>query len=596
MKNRTPSPLARVTLVALALSVIGVTLTQSASAAPRPCRFGFKGLYVEWSKTGTFTGRGEFSPLTGQAAVLPNFDWEITGEPRSVRIETDEPFSGGNSMKGFYGQADDANNLNVRIEANDTAKGKPIPHNVIVKLTFDAGTPASGWAFAVTDIDVDQVRMRAKDTAGNSISEKTIATWFQQLFDGAPSVDGVNIPKWDAADAAVVGSESRSTRWRTTVEGGLPDTENASAWFQPNRSLSELTFEYQSLQDDATPSFHIILAACATNWVLPTPTPASVGDSDGDGIPDAEEGTGDSDNDFNPNYTDQDSDGDTIPDAVEGNDDQDGDDIPDYLDKDSDGDDVPDEIERDPTREGDSSLDSDIDRNGIDDGDEGNSVEPLTDTDNDGSPDTEDQDSDNDSKEDGDEAYDLDGDGDRDIEPSGEDSDDNGIDDSYESFDDPTEINRDFAGIDDDPPCTTRSIAAQKAAVRKRLHALASRVGRFSARETLCGGSASAGLTAAAAVTRRTFERRLSEAYKDVELRCPKSVCPTARRTGSKARLVSLATQLGDQASRAKRAAIAACGEGPKNPNEQPRPGTPTYIAQLKKEIGKLPNAVTECR
>lgn len=595
MKTPLPSTRFRILSFALCLAVSGTALLETVEAAPRPCRFGFKGLYVDWSKTGSRSGRGEFSPRSGQAAVLPNFDWEVTGKPISVRISTDEPFSGGNSMKGLYGQADDADNLNVRIEENDTSRGEPIPHNVTVKLTFDAGTPASGWAFAVIDIDVDQVRMRAKDTNGNSLTERTIAAWFQQAFDAAPSVDGVNIPKWDAAGAAVVGSSSRSTRWRTTVEGGLIDTESASAWFQPNRSLSELTFEYQSLQDEATPSFHILLAACATSWVLPTPTPAPVGDSDGDGISDSDEGTGDDDNDFNPNYTDQDSDGDTIPDSVEGDDDPDEDDIPNYLDRDSDGDDVPDQIERDPDGDGPTPLDSDIDRNGIDDGEEGNTVEPLTDGDNDGSPNNIDTDSDNDGRNDGDEAYDLDGDGDRDIEPSGEDLNGNGIDDNYESFDDPAELNRDFAGIAEDPPCTTRSIAPQKAKVRKRLHALASRVNRFAAREVRCGRSTTTGLSRAARVTRRSIERLLDQGFDDVELRCPKAVCPAERKTGIKNRLTGLASKLGEQASRAKRAAIAACGEGAKSPNEQPRPGTPTYVAQLKKEIGKLPSTVTEC-
>jgi hypothetical protein len=139
----------------------------------------------------------------------------------------------------------------------------------------------------------------------------------------------VNIPAWDRVEAAVVGSESSSTRVRSTVEGNLPDSEAGSAWFQPNISLKTLTLEYESLQETATPSYHVLIGACATTFVAPTPTPMASGDSDGDTIPDTVEGTGDGDNDDMPNYLDLDSDGDMIPDATEGSEDSDGDGIPD---------------------------------------------------------------------------------------------------------------------------------------------------------------------------------------------------------------------------------------------------------------------------
>lgn len=124
-------------------------------------------------------------------------------------------------MKGFYGQADDATNLNIRIEANDTPPKKPIPHSAVLTLRFNGNTPASGWGFAVVDIDVDQVRFTAKDEAGNEVPTATVAKWFVQDFDANPSVDGVNIPSWDPKSAGVIGSESSSKTWRTTVEGDL---------------------------------------------------------------------------------------------------------------------------------------------------------------------------------------------------------------------------------------------------------------------------------------------------------------------------------------------------------------------------------------
>lgn len=65
-------------------------------------------------------------------------------------------------------------------------------------------------------------------------------------------------------------------------------------------------------------------------------------DSDKDGISDAEEGTGDSDDDSVPNKHDLDSDNDGIPDETEGKVDTDKDGQPDYLDLDSDNDKIPD--------------------------------------------------------------------------------------------------------------------------------------------------------------------------------------------------------------------------------------------------------------
>lgn len=107
---------------------------ESSTANPRPCRFGFKGVYVTWNKNTSATGTGSFATSAGRASVLPDFNWEVTGEPRTVSIGTDEPFHGGTSMQGIFGQATDANNLNVRIEANNTPAKRSIPHNTVLTL------------------------------------------------------------------------------------------------------------------------------------------------------------------------------------------------------------------------------------------------------------------------------------------------------------------------------------------------------------------------------------------------------------------------------------------------------------------------------
>lgn len=567
----------------------------TSTADPRPCRFGFKGVYVTWDKDSSSAGTGTFETSPTRASVLPSFTWEVTGQPRSVTIGRDEPFSGGNSMKGFYGQADDATNLNIRIEPNNTPAKKPIPHSAVLTLRFNGSTPASGWGFAVVDIDVDQVRVSATDRNGNPVSASEISRWFVQKFDANPSTDGVNIPSWDPTDSAVIGSSSDSKRFRETVEGNLVDTEAASAWFQPETSISTLTFEYQSLQEYATPSYHVLLAACETNYTSPTPTPIATpsGDSDGDTIPDTIEGTDDNDNDQRPNYLDRDSDGDSIPDSVEGTGDPDGDGIPNFEDGDSDGDNVPDRIEGDPDAPGSYPSQTDDNGDGVDDGDNGR-ISTLSDEDSDGTPDVTDSDSDNDGKPDGEEAFDLDGDGTSDIPPSGEDTNENGIDDAYDGKISTDQISKDYIGEDEAPLCTALDLTSRRKAVKARLSALAARVPGFSRRAIACGGAQLSGIVTKAASTRRAFERELDSAFENEQLLCPADVCSAASKTPSKAKLNALALKLFGYAKRAKLNATRVC-KPQHSGGTDTRPQTEDYLSALRKSISDLPSSVSDC-
>jgi len=70
--------------------------------------------------------------------------------------------------------------------------------------------------------------------------------------------------------------------------------------------------------------------------------------SDGDYMDTAVEGTGDPDDDGQPNDVDDDSDGDTVLDSIEGASDFDGDGTPNFLDTDSDGDGIGDDTDQDP--------------------------------------------------------------------------------------------------------------------------------------------------------------------------------------------------------------------------------------------------------
>jgi hypothetical protein len=578
----------------------------TANAAPETCSEGLSGVYASFSQATATSGTGSFSLPSDRVAVLPDFTWEGSGTIQYINVGTDEPFGGGNSMVTVYGSAKNASNLNIRTKTNSVAPGNPITKKITVTIRFDQPTPPSGWGFSLVDLDVDQVRFRAKNASGVSVSRATMATWFIQTFDASPVVNGLNIPSWDPAEVAVVGSESTTSTWRTTIDTSSGDTEAGAAWFQPNVSLSEMTFEYQSIVQTGAPSFHLIIAACQSAYVsgtptpdpgvtaTPTPTPVGTADTDGDAIPDNREGTEDTDGDGLPNYLDQDSDGDTVPDDVEGVEDADGDGSPNSLDRDSDGDGVGDAIERDPTGPEPTPSGVDSNNDGIDDGMSSETDSPLTDSDGDGAPDASDTDSDNDDVGDMTEAFDLNGDGVADVAPSGRDSNKNGIDDAFDDLQDADKLNLSYTGKRSSAPCDTVRISTKKAVVSRRMNALYARVPKFAKRAAACGGAYQASLVKGATITRRAFERHLAAAFKDAELRCSRNICPKVSLSSDRVALNAMAESLFKSAKRAKLNAVQVCGHTPSGKPDN-RPQTIRYLEQLRADIAKLPRTVSRC-
>lgn len=95
--------------------------------------------------------------------------------------------------------------------------------------TFAQPTPEIGWAFALGDIDADQVRITAVDAAGAVVPATEVDSWFRGTFNHA---GGTDVPTWDAATATLVGN------------AGAVDTDGASGWFEPDVRLRSLTFTF----------------------------------------------------------------------------------------------------------------------------------------------------------------------------------------------------------------------------------------------------------------------------------------------------------------------------------------------------------------
>ena len=222
--------------------------------------------YATWVETGsTNTGTGTF---TG-AAIMPDFTWSVTGDVNSASIDNAEDWDGTRGIEVVYGEANTASNLNVRVNGNTNPDGLPINSTATIVVSFNSPTPATGWAFSVHDLDVDQAIISALDSSNNPVSTAVIDSWFEAVFD-ISDTDGSNIPTWDVTavpvnTGVVVGASSTTMNYTGLVDGAATaDTESGAAWFSPNISLNSITIAFEHIDDFGTPSFHWTMASQQT--------------------------------------------------------------------------------------------------------------------------------------------------------------------------------------------------------------------------------------------------------------------------------------------------------------------------------------------
>jgi hypothetical protein len=108
-----------------------------------------------------------------------------------------------------------------------------------VTITF-AVTPTPGtWAFALGDVDAEQVTITARDTAGQPLD---VSAWHRGSFNNGAGTDA---PVWTSP----------------TLVGGNADTAGASAWFQPTQPVTSITLTQAKLPVGGTPSYQLWLVA-----------------------------------------------------------------------------------------------------------------------------------------------------------------------------------------------------------------------------------------------------------------------------------------------------------------------------------------------
>ena len=222
--------------------------------------------FADFELTGTHQGTGTFVN-----AALSGFNWVASGTINGeVQILNNEVFDDGNEFENTFGQADYAENLRLQVYPNgEGTAGQPILSKAGLTLNFDETTPAEGWGFCLVDIDVEQCLITAIDENDNEVSVEVIDNWLIELFDANTIEFGINIPKWDASHAALLGSETPEDYvvYNNLVIGGLDDSEAAAGFFMPDIPLKSLTIIYENLQEAYFTSYHFYIASA-----LPTGT------------------------------------------------------------------------------------------------------------------------------------------------------------------------------------------------------------------------------------------------------------------------------------------------------------------------------------
>jgi len=219
--------------------------------------------YATFQITGTHQGTGSFIN-----AALSGFTWVASGSlVGEVQILDDEVFDDGNAFENTFGQAGNAQNLRIQVALNGSGTvGQPLISMATLTLTFNQVTPPDAWGFCVVDIDVENCLFSAIDENDIQVPMEVIDGWLVELFDANLGEDGINLPKWDATHAALLGSDTPEDYvvYNNLVIGDMPSSEAPAAYFMPDIPLKSLTIIFENLQDVYNTSYHLYVASLAS--------------------------------------------------------------------------------------------------------------------------------------------------------------------------------------------------------------------------------------------------------------------------------------------------------------------------------------------
>ncbi|HEV7761836.1 MAG TPA: hypothetical protein VGO78_22670 [Acidimicrobiales bacterium] len=198
------------------------------------------GVYAAWTINETVDMEGRHQGYAGTMTLpdgYPAATWVTDARAdSSVESGLSTWLPVGSPFGGVYGSSQGQPYLRLRPLA-DAPTGPST-----TTYTFAAPTPASGWGFALGDVDADQVEVSATDAQGAPVPVAGLG--FQSVFNYCEIlprsstcsglVEPYDLPSWQPG----------MTSGLLVGNGPANDTTGASGWFQPSVPLSTLTFVY----------------------------------------------------------------------------------------------------------------------------------------------------------------------------------------------------------------------------------------------------------------------------------------------------------------------------------------------------------------
>ena len=235
----------RIALPAVAL------LASSLAVAPPLFAADGKGIYGTWAFSSTTAG------TVNMGGVLPNATVTITGGSGSAASGSTIFLNQNTPVGEEYGSSVNKTYASIGLGSSFTVPGTP----AVTTVRFVSATPASGWSFALGDIDAEDITITAQGASG----ALNVTGWFRSSFNYCAT------PKPSGCGA---GTPTDTPRWvAPTLVGNKVDTAGAAAWFTPNAAVTELTLT-QTRNVAGGPSFQLWIVSDTEIEAEPTPSPS----------------------------------------------------------------------------------------------------------------------------------------------------------------------------------------------------------------------------------------------------------------------------------------------------------------------------------
>jgi putative cell wall-binding protein len=240
---------AKIGLSALMLTAIAITSSVVVDRGGSVEAAG--GQYAAWTVSGanpSWSGTMTV-PVTGFPAASFTTNSNTPSTPSSATLGAGTPFG------AKFGSSSGQQYLSFRAGSGGTST---------TTFTFESPTPASGWGFALGDIDAEAITVSAVGPDG-PLSASQLG--WQGAFNYAGAADQ---PVWDPVTG--------------TLSGNGVDTNGASGWFMPTAKITTLTLNFANLVGFPIAQMWVAATTASISGTVNDITPSASGPSPGNTI------------------------------------------------------------------------------------------------------------------------------------------------------------------------------------------------------------------------------------------------------------------------------------------------------------------------